>query len=388
MFKTYYLLLSAAFFVKHLKNKYKNKKFFNSEHFILKNCYKRLINSVINQIFLSFKLSTVIKNYEMLSFRILSKKVCLYQIPLSFPFSLMDKILPPTSQTRKFINEFYLICKEGSKETYRDLKYLYSIHKIPESDLNFLELRKKRTITHDLLKLIPFTFFIIVPFSGTMLPAYLFFFPNAIPQRYLKFFLETRKQKFLEKKKENALKELNLAVDLKNMNSDQLINVADSLKLEYFSLTFIISQTFTVLIKTPFFFVNAIFWFVRVQKRLEYNKHWIFNYRFKFNYFPFETLKRRVLLFQIRNFLENVWKEDRKLLEFDAPKLNTLEKEEIKQYLEERGVFIAEDKDWVAEIKQWSERTKNKQIEEFLIIMLENTKKTTRKTTSNESYTK
>ena len=104
--------------------------------------------------------------------------------------------------------------------------------------------------------------------------------------------------------------------------------------------------------------------------------------------FPFETLKRRVLLFQIRNFLENVWKEDRKLLEFDAPKLNTLEKEEIKQYLEERGVFIAEDKDWVAEIKQWSERTKNKQIEEFLIIMLENTKKTTRKTTSNESYTK
>ena len=272
--------------------------------------------------------------------------------------------------------EFYLICKDGTKETYQDLKYLYSIRKIPESDLNFVELRKKRTIKHDIFKLIPFSFFLVVPFSEFVLPPYLLFFPNAIPQRYVKFFLEKRKRNFLERKQANALKELNLTEGLKNMNSDQLINVADSLKLEYFSFTFIINQIFMVLMKTPFFIVNAILWLVQVQKRLEF-KHWIFNYRFKFNYFPFETLKRRVLLYQIRRFLMNVWKEDIKLLEIDETKLKTLEIEELKQYLEERGVSISEKKDWVTEVKDWRERVRKKQFEEFLIMMLENVMKKT-----------
>lgn len=271
--------------------------------------------------------------------------------------------------------EFYVICKDGTKETYHDLKYLYSLRKIPETDLNFLELRKKRTIKHDIYKLIPFSFFLVVPFSEFVLPPYLLFFPNAIPQRYVKFFLERRKRRFLERKQEIALKELNLTGDLKNLTSDQLMHVADSLKLEYCSFTFIISQTFMVLIKTPFFIVNVILWLARVQTRLEF-KHWIFNYRFKFNYFPFEPLKRRLLLSQIRRFLENIWKEDRKLLEFDESKLTTLKsEEELKQYLEERGVSIAEKKDWANEVKEWRERVRNKQFDEFLIMMLENVKK-------------
>ena len=169
-----------------------------------------------------------------------------------------------------------------------------------------------------------------------------------------------------------------MAGGLENISSDQLINVADSLKLEYFSFTFIISQTFMVLIKAPFFIVNAILWLARVQKRLEYG-HWIFNYRFKFNYFPFETLKRRVLLSQIRKFLENVWKEDRKLLEINESKLKTLAIDEMKQYLEERGVSISEKKNWVTEVKEWRERVKNKKFEEFVIMMLENAMKKTGK---------
>jgi len=58
----------------------------------------------------------------------------------------------------------------------------------------------------------------------------------------------------------------------------------------------------------------------RNQRRIEF-KHWIFQYRIKLNYFPFESLKRRVLLYKIRKYLDNLWKEDRRLLEMEDIKL-------------------------------------------------------------------
>jgi len=307
----------------------------------------------------------------MFCFKNLPKRPFLSDPSIAFSFSLFDKILPQSSPFRKFIYEFYLICKDGTKETYFDLKYLYSVRKIPESQLNVMDLRRKRLIKHDLVKLIPFTFFLVVPLSEFLLPPYLLFFPNAIPQRYVKFFLETRKKDFLEKKRQLALKELDLPGHWKGLDSERLIQVADLLKMEYFSLTFFISQSLILLLKTPLFLINVLLWMIRSQRRIEF-KHWIFEYRIKLNYFPFESLKRRVLLYQIRKYLDNLWKEDRRLLEMEDIKLTELE---ARQYLEERGVINHEKTDWISEIKEWRDKVKHKKIEDFLTMLWENARR-------------
>jgi len=121
---------------------------------------------------------------------------------------------------------------------------------------------RKGLIKHDLVKLIPFTFFLVVPLSEFLLPPYLLFFPNAIPQK----FLETRKKDFLEKKPQLALKELDLPGHWKGLDSERLIQVVDLLKMEYFSLTFFISQTLILLIKTPLFLINVLLWIIEIKE--------------------------------------------------------------------------------------------------------------------------
>jgi LETM1 and EF-hand domain-containing protein 1 len=37
----------------------------------------------------------------------------------------------------------------------------------------------------DLMKFVPFSAFLIIPFSEVLLPPYLYFFPNALPTTYI-----------------------------------------------------------------------------------------------------------------------------------------------------------------------------------------------------------
>jgi LETM1 and EF-hand domain-containing protein 1 len=37
----------------------------------------------------------------------------------------------------------------------------------------------------DLMKFVPFSFFLLVPFAELLLPPYLFFFPNSLPTTYI-----------------------------------------------------------------------------------------------------------------------------------------------------------------------------------------------------------
>jgi len=74
-------------------------------------------------------------------------------------------------------------------------------HKSPRQRTGY-ELAEMSRIRSDLLKFVPYSFFLIVPFSGSVLPLYLYLFPNSIPS-FFKF--DTAKIKrihLLEKRQE------------------------------------------------------------------------------------------------------------------------------------------------------------------------------------------
>jgi LETM1 and EF-hand domain-containing protein 1 len=47
------------------------------------------------------------------------------------------------------------------------------------------ELRERRRITVDLLKFMPYSVFMIVPFAELALPFYMILFPNSMPTQFL-----------------------------------------------------------------------------------------------------------------------------------------------------------------------------------------------------------
>lgn len=296
-------------------------------------------------------------------------------------FSFLNNFLPPDSKIRKFFYEFYHICKDGTKETYQDLKFIYSKRNLPSQSLSFIEIRALRLIKLDMLKLIPFTFFLTVPFSELLLPAYLLFFPNSIPSRYVKYFLKTRKKNFLDKKQERAsifLIESNIDLkNYKNHDSETLMKIADFLRMEYFSLTFFISQFVNLLIKTPFFIYNSVVLCIGIGKTFEMT-HWLFDYRLKFNFFPLEFLKKVIILLQIRKHVKKLMKEDRRLLETDEESFKNIENNQIFNYLEERGFPLKDVSNIGDEIKKWRKKLIYEELEnggDYLIVLRENCKK-------------
>lgn len=278
------------------------------------------------------------------------KSLVLQHIPLS-SYSLLN--------INKFFSEFYLICKNGTKETYKDFKFFCSHYNNTNHEtLSFLEARTMRIISHDALKIIPFAFFIIVPLSGIFLAPYLFFFPNAIPHRYLKYFLKERNKQFLEDKRKKALRnirEMGLNISDFNMNSENLIILADFLRMEYVSFTFIPSQLLNFFLKCPVLLINALFWCLGSERRLEM-KHWIFEYRMKMNFFPLENIRKKIILFQIKRHLKKIMKEDHKLMAISEKSLEKMESNELMNYLEERGFKINEEIDILDGIIKWRKR--------------------------------
>lgn len=284
----------------------------------------------------------------------------------AFNFSnILNYIFKKGSPTKRIIIEFYFICKDGTKETYQDLKFLISSRKIPKERLSCFEFRNQRIIKKELvLKLFPFTFFLIVPLSEILLPVYLLFFPNAIPRRYVKFFLENRRTAFLEKKWEKSVEIFNENKEdfkkWKDFDSELLIKTADVLKMEYVSLTFVISQSFNLFMKLPFHIINFLFRLSGIEKRFALN-HWIFDYRFKFNFFPMEQLRSYLLYKQIESNLINLLEEDKRLLQLENSELEKIDAFDIKSYLDDRGFrIIKKDVSFLrAALIEWKGRFRN-----------------------------
>jgi LETM1 and EF-hand domain-containing protein 1 len=83
------------------------------------------------------------------------------------------------------LKEFALLLKEGTKDTYVDGKWYFNLlRKKKREEMTGYELRESLLIRSDLLKIIPFSFFVIVPMAELLLPFYLLLFPNAMPSQY------------------------------------------------------------------------------------------------------------------------------------------------------------------------------------------------------------
>lgn len=75
---------------------------------------------------------------------------------------------------------------QGSKDLWTDLKWLSTLyrHKQPQYFTGF-EIAESRRIQIDLLKFIPYSVLLLIPFAELALPVVLWLFPNAIPSFYL-----------------------------------------------------------------------------------------------------------------------------------------------------------------------------------------------------------
>lgn len=72
------------------------------------------------------------------------------------------------------------------------------------SQVDILEQRKVRRVTIDVLKFIPFSFFIIIPGLEFFLPAYLLVFPNSKPSQFISEENQIKKQQEIEERRNNA----------------------------------------------------------------------------------------------------------------------------------------------------------------------------------------
>ena len=109
--------------------------------------------------------------------------------------------LVKTSGTRvyklmKWIIHEILHLLRNFKKFFSDVKFFVwksnQVRFVPFARYSYQEMRRMPEIRSDILKFIPFSFFIIIPGAEILLPAYLAIFPNAIPTQFVS---EVRKSK-------------------------------------------------------------------------------------------------------------------------------------------------------------------------------------------------
>lgn len=90
------------------------------------------------------------------------------------------------TKVRALLKEMYLLCVEGTKETYRDWRWLYQLYRRKDfKNFTGFEKKERHRILKDTFKFIPFSVFLIVPGAELFLPLYLTLLPNSIPTQYI-----------------------------------------------------------------------------------------------------------------------------------------------------------------------------------------------------------
>lgn len=75
---------------------------------------------------------------------------------------------------------------QGSKDLWHDAKWITQLYKKKaHSDFTGFELAQSQRIKVDMLKFIPYSVILVVPFAELSLPIILWLFPNAVPSFYL-----------------------------------------------------------------------------------------------------------------------------------------------------------------------------------------------------------
>lgn len=117
------------------------------------------------------------------------------------------------------------------------------------------------------------------------------------------------------------------------MNSEQLVHVCKFFGMEFVRGTYIIMKTARLLANLPVYIYNAAC-YVLGRKDRKYQVNVKRNWNIKL-WFPWEDLKRLVLLAQIRSHLRKVGRED---LAFRSRGYDDLTLDRLRNFTRERGL--------------------------------------------------
>ncbi|CAG9310354.1 unnamed protein product [Blepharisma stoltei] len=269
---------------------------------------------------------------------------------------------------------------QGCKLLYHDGKYMIKTKyrlTFYEDTWTIHDSRIISRVTPDLLKMIPFSFFIIIPGAELTLPFFLFIFPNMIPSPFLsktkedehwkniiakrKVYANKLHRYLIEKSKEikdlkyktfkekliyrpNSMKIEDLVMNhqlfLKdfnfgNMNAEELKSVCRFLGMEPWT-------GFKSISKLVLFPLSKLFSYIGLEIPSTWNP----------TTFPFNQIQRNIVMYQLRNYLSQKRGEDMLLL---AEDIDFIEYPLLIACCQERGIdteFLS-DTDMRNCLKEW-----------------------------------
>lgn len=301
--------------------------------------------------------------------------------------------------------------KKGLIEVGRDSKVLLAITRkngYREKAYSLKEMRERRRISNDLLKFIPYSIFLTVPFAELLLPIYLVLFPNSVPTQFLLESQIGKKTSELVEAQEDSYKNMRLALTrfsnvigldpikfvqsmddlleregrdkdrlfykisdfesklqtylekairrdhpmnrslmLENMSSSELEQVAKLLCLDLIPGCNILNNMIFTFTRLPFIVTN---WIRSKRKRapIDFSRFAFYRYQLAFDAFPFSVLKKSLLLTQIKLHLKQIKAQDRCLAK-DIGQLDDLSTAELASMARQRGIMLERSD----EIKQY-----------------------------------
>lgn len=289
------------------------------------------------------------------------------------------------------IKEGIASIKKSLKDLYKDGQYVYGLKKQKGSwkNLYLVEYIKYKNINYDLIKFLPYSFFLVVPFAEFALPFYILLLPNSTPtQFYSEKTIGERTQKMILKQKDgyeviktklytvfgndflaikqkcdilrenpgdkDTLEKLR-ALDAKiqqrlreewdaslskklgfyNLSIEEKEALLKVFYIEYISGVYIINQLYNL----PFMVYNF------ASKYLKTNKVDIDVEKWKLNFFPIRHLKALGYKVQLVRHLHRIRKEDRLLMKNTQDELDRCSSIELFELIRKRGFKIESDTD-------------------------------------------
>lgn len=292
--------------------------------------------------------------------------------------------------------------KKSLKDLYKDGKYVWALKKQKGSwkNLHLFEYVKYKNINYDLVKFLPYSLFLTVPFAEFALPIYIMLLPNSTPtQFYSEKTIGERTQKMIIKQKEghdliktklytvfgndfllikqkckvlrenpgdkDALDKL-VALDARlqqklkdewdtnyskklgyyNLTVEEREALLKVFYIEYISGVYMINQLYNL----PFVVYNFVSKYAKTPKANIKDERW------KLNIFPVKQLKTIAFRIQLLRHLQRVRKEDKLLFRNEQDELDRCSSIELFELIRKRGFKIESETDSKAYLaRYWKE---------------------------------
>lgn len=300
--------------------------------------------------------------------------------------------------------------KKGFIGVYKDTSYLVTLLKkkqLREEIYTIYELRERRRMTKDLIKFLPYSIFMTVPFLEFALPFYMLLFPNSTPTHFLfdnqigektKELVEQQRDSYrkiipllpkfanvigldpikfvqsieeiigregkekdrmyykmgdFESKLDSFVKKYEIlkrsgclrGIGFESMTAYELEQTSKLLCLDYIPGYNLVNKLIWTFTRLPFASYKFVY-----KKLTSYNGNFDFEnsdfykFQFYFNKGPLKILKKRLLITQIRYHMEHIKSQDRQLSK-DLVQLEELSASDLSSIARQRGIKLEKSED-------------------------------------------